>query len=560
MDKTPVRILLVEDDPDDYLLACELVQEIPGNKITIDWAENFEAGREAMRRCEHDAVLLDYRLGKGDGLVLLREALEQGCKAPVILLTGQGDRNLAMEALKAGAADYLVKGEVSAIDLERAIRYSLQQKRHALELEEKVAERTAELEEANAALRQSETQIRALFESAERARESAEAAKSRAEAATRAKDDFLAALSHDLRTPLNPALLLASSLSEDETVPESVRADIGVIAKGIALQAQLVDDLLDVTRIAGGKLRLNLGPIDAHIALAHAHDILRADIREREIKMNLDLAAPHHIIEADEVRMQQIFWNVLKNAVKFTPRGGSVTVRTCNPAPEQNSLEVEITDTGIGIEPEMLSRVFDAFIQEEHEPGHRFGGIGLGLAITHRLVQLQHGRIKVESAGRGRGATFRLELPLAPVQHDDAASKLPKAAEAPPIARRILLVEDHEQTRATLTQLLQRRGHTVATVATTEAARERAARGDCDLIISDLGLPDGDGHKLMSDLQGAYGLSGIALSGYGMEDDIRRSRDSGFFMHLTKPVDIRVLESAIASAPQPAGPQVHEGQ
>ena len=561
MDKTkgPFRVLLVEDDPDDYLLTSELLQEIPGVEIALDWVQDFDAGMVEVARCRHDAVLLDYRLGKGDGLKLLREALEHDCKAPVILLTGVGDRDTALQALAAGAADYLVKGEIDAAALERSIRYALQQKRNAAELEDKVAERTAELEKANAALRESEKQIRALLETAESARQSAEAAKGRAEAATRAKDDFLAALSHELRTPLNPALLLATSLAEDHTLPAQARDDINVIAKGIALQARLVDDLLDITRITGGKLRLDLHPIDAHAALQHAYEILRSDIREQQIAFTLDLAAPCHTIKADAVRLQQIFWNILKNAVKFTPRGGAVIVRTCNPLENPETLEVEITDTGVGIAPEMIGRVFDAFIQEDHDHGHRFGGIGLGLAISQRLVELQNGRIQAESKGRGHGATFRIQLPLD--RSEALATALPAIAQppiAPPASRRILLVEDHEQTRATLVQLLQRRGHVVAGVGTTTAARERAAAGDCDLVISDLGLPDGDGHALMSELHQSYGLPGIALSGYGMDDDIARSRASGFCAHLTKPVDIHVLESAIAAAPQRASVEAGE--
>ncbi len=549
---SPFRVLLVEDDPDDYLLTKELLQEIPNVTLTLDWAQDFDSGMVEVSRCEHDAVLLDYRLGKRDGLALLREALRHGCKAPFIVLTGEGDRDLALEALAAGAADYLVKGDIDAVDLERSIRYALQQKRHSIELEEKVVERTTELEQANAALRESEQQIRALLETAEAARLSAETAKLSAEAATRAKDDFLAALSHELRTPLNPALLLATALAEDPTLPPQVRADIEVIAKGIALQAQLVDDLLDITRISGGKLRLDLRPIDAHAALHHAHNILLSDINEREIKVTLDLAAAQHTIRADAVRLQQIFWNVLKNAVKFTPRGGAVTLRTRNPVSPTDTLEVEIIDSGIGIESSMIGRVFDAFIQENHACGHRFGGIGLGLAITHRLVELQNGSISVASEGRGRGATFRIELPLAALA-SPADPTLPneivRAGSTP--MRHILLVEDHEQTRATLEQLLCRRGHTVSGVATAEAARGKAASGDWDLIISDLGLPDCDGHKLMAELHETYGLPGIALSGYGTDQDIARSRASGFFAHLTKPVNIQVLESAIASAPHP---------
>ncbi|MGH8165379.1 MAG: response regulator, partial [Rhodanobacteraceae bacterium] len=216
-------------------------------------------------------------------------------------------------------------------------------------------------------------------------------------------------------------------------------------------------------------------------------------------------------------------------------------------------LEVEIVDTGIGIEPEMLGRVFDTFFQEDHNQGHRFGGVGLGLAISRRLAEMQNGRIEAESKGRGCGATFRIELPLA--SEAALAEIAPVAASATESAfrpRRILLVEDHDQTRSTLVQLLQRRGHVVADVATMAAARERAVLGDCDLLISDLGLPDGDGRKLMTELHQRYGLPGIALSGYGMDNDIARSRTSGFFAHLTKPVDIRALDSAIAAAPRAA--------
>ena len=302
MDEGQLRVLLIEDDPDDYLLTTELLAEIPGNKIAFEWATDYETGLAALNRCEHDACLLDYRLGRKDGLLLLREALTRVCKAPVILLTGEGDRDLALQALDAGAADYLVKGEIDSVALERPIRYAMQQNQNATLLKEKVEERTAELVQANTALRESAQQIRALFETAEAARLAAEAAKSRAEAATRAKDDFLAALSHELRTPLNPALLLATSLADDMSLPAQVRDDINVIAKGIALQSRLVDDLLDITRITGGKLRLDLHPIDAHAALRHAYGILRADVREQAIEVTLDLAAPRHTIHADAVR------------------------------------------------------------------------------------------------------------------------------------------------------------------------------------------------------------------------------------------------------------------
>lgn len=423
-------------------------------------------------------------------------------------------------------------------------------------LNEQLRTEIDERKQAEKALRESEARARSLFESAEAARLSAEAAKARAEAATRAKDDFIAALSHELRTPLSPALLLATSLADDATLPRRAREDIEVIAKGIALQVQLVDDMLDISRITSGKLRLDLRPIDAHGVLHRAYEIVRAEAQEREIEVTLHLAAPHDCIKADAVRVQQIFWNVLKNAVKFTPAAGTITVRTSNP-PGAGTLAAEITDTGVGIEREMLDKVFDTFVQEEHDGAHHFGGIGLGLAITRRLVELQNGKISAESPGRNRGTTFRIELPLEVPElcaAAEVASSRPAAVS--PATRRILLVEDHEETRATLVRLLENRGHAVAGVATSAAARERTAAGEFDLVISDLGLPDGDGHTLMAELRDSYGLPGIALSGYGMEEDLMRSRQSGFFTHLTKPVDIHALEVAIAEAPRPAAVHV----
>ena len=181
---------------------------------------------------------------------------------------------------------------------------------------------------------------------------------------------------------------------------------------------------------------------------------------------------------------------------------------------------------------------------------HRFGGLGLGLAITRRLVELQRGRIHARSEGRGRGASFHIEMPLAaavPGPPTPAAAPGP-AMPLPPV-RRILLVEDHKMTRETLGRLLERRGHTVFPAATAAAARELAATGGCDLVISDLGLPDGDGHAFMAQLRDAHGLPGIAMSGYGAEADLQRSQKSGFFTHLTKPVSLHVLEAAIAAAP-----------
>jgi CheY-like chemotaxis protein len=321
----------------------------------------------------------------------------------------------------------------------------------------------------------------------------------------------------------------------------------------------LIDDLLDLTRIARGKLALELQPRDAHAILQDALATVRVELAEKQIGLKLNLAADRSVVLGDDVRLQQVFWNVLKNAVKFTPQGGQITIETRTRA-ESGHVTVEVTDTGIGMTTVELERAFDAFSQGDHaESGgsHRFGGIGLGLTISRMLVELQKGTIRASSAGRGYGSTFVIEFPLASTEEgkDDAAPvreippSVPLAREARGSARRrVLLVEDHEPTRATLALLLNRRSFDVVTAGCLAEARTLAEQGEFDLLISDIGLPDGSGYDLMTNLRDRRGLKGIALSGYGMEQDIARSQAAGFVAHLTKPVRVKSLESALAAA------------
>jgi PAS domain S-box-containing protein len=375
-------------------------------------------------------------------------------------------------------------------------------------------------------------------------------AKENAEAASRAKDDFLAALSHELRTPLNPVLMLASEQAGNGALAAEVREDFALIRKNIELEARLIDDLLDLTRISRGKVQLDVRALDVHTLLRETLEIVRGDIEKGRIALTVELAAPATQIWGDAIRLQQVFWNVLKNAVKFTPEHGALAVRTS--LDSRGHIVIEISDSGLGIEPSEMGRIFNAFDQGDHVASRRFGGLGLGLTICKLLIQLHSGRISAESAGRNRGSTFRIELPLVEASIREAHSQMPVADRLPPArlehrgAMRLLLVEDHETTRAMLARLLARRGYDITAVGTVAAAREVAAEASFDLVISDIGLPDGDGHTLMAELRDRCGLEGIALSGYGMEEDVARSLRSGFFVHLTKPVDIETLERALA--------------
>ena len=383
-------------------------------------------------------------------------------------------------------------------------------------------------------------------------------ARDQALAASRAKDDFLAALSHELRTPLNPVLLLASAAAEDAGLPADIRTQFATIRNNVELEARLIDDLLDLTRITRGKLSLETHLLDVHAILREAIDIVRAEAEKKHVSLALDFESNQPMILGDAVRLQQIFWNVLKNAVKFTPASGSITVQT-RTITENGTVCIKVTDTGIGMTAGEIDQIFDAFAQGEHtttNTAHRFGGLGLGLTISRRLVELHAGAIHATSGGRGQGATFTMEFPLVL----NGGKKSPPAdtgeppvngTHAPPDKTRnrsILLVEDHEATRTTLSLLLTRRGYKVLTAASVAEARTAAKKEKIDLVVSDIGLPDGDGYVLMAELRDHFGLKGIALTGYGMEQDVARGKNAGFVSHLIKPVRVESLEKALAEA------------
>ncbi|RBP44460.1 PAS domain S-box-containing protein [Roseimicrobium gellanilyticum] len=381
-----------------------------------------------------------------------------------------------------------------------------------------------------------------------------------AERASQAKDDFLASLSHELRTPLNPVLLLATEAARNSAFPKEAREDFDTIAKNVMLEARLIDDLLDLTLITRGKMPLDMGLRDAHEILRDAVSTVNMEMDQKSIALTLRLAAQEHQVWGDAVRLQQVFWNILKNAVKFTPSGGNITLSTRNSGPD-NDLIIDLTDSGIGMTGEELARVFDYFTQGEHAGGggsHRFGGLGLGLAISRMLVEMHAGSIRANSAGRNSGTTITIRLATSKMSASGRVTLPPEFREAVPVILveddelpsnlRILLVEDHEPTRVALAQLLKRRKHVVTTAGTVAEALAAAEKNTFDLVMSDIGLPDGTGNDLMRELRSRYKLRGIALTGYGMSEDIARTQAAGFMAHLTKPISVQSLDQALLAA------------
>ena len=387
----PLRVLLIEDDEDDYVFARDLLAEIGDDRFELEWAPTYERGLLRVLEDHFDVCLLDFRLGARTGLELLREARAGDSVSPVlitpiILMTGQGDQEIDLEAMRSGAADYLVKGEISAASLERSIRYAVQHRR------------------------MEEERVRLVRE---------QEARQLAEEANRAKDEFIAMVSHELRNPLNAMLGWVTLLNSGKLDEEAQRRALEVIERNARAQAQLIDDLLDIARFASGNLRLDLHPVDLAQVVEKALDAMHPAAEAKSVAVTADLERPLEMAAGDPDRLHQVVANLLSNAVKFTPDGGAIAVSLKRDGEEA---WIAVRDTGDGISAAFLPHVFERFRQGGKSPG---GGLGLGLAIARHIVERHGGTIRVDSPGEGQGATFTVSLPL-------GGSSLPQPPLSPP--------------------------------------------------------------------------------------------------------------------------------
>lgn len=370
-----------------------------------------------------------------------------------------------------------------------------------------------------------------------------------AEAASAAKDRFLALLSHELRTPLTPVLLAVEEMEANPALPAGVRENLAMVRRSIELETRLIEDLLDLSRSISGKLSLRRQQVNLQSVL---HDVVATvgpEIGEKKLRLHCELSDDPILLNADPARLQQVFWNLLKNAVKFSSVGGQVTIR-CRDAVE-GFVHVEVQDDGEGIDAAALPKVFDAFEQGQGAVLPPSGGLGLGLTIAKAVVEAHGGTIAANSEGRGRGACFVVRLPAA-----TAAASPHDAAPTPTRRRstrslRVLLVEDHGDTAIALAKLLRRSGHTVEVADDLAGALELALAHPFDLVISDIGLPDGTGYELMRQIREKFPIPGIALTGYGMDGDLQASAEAGFAEHIIKPVNVVQLREVIARVVSP---------
>ena len=386
----------------------------------------------------------------------------------------------------------------------------------------------------------------------ERLLEAERAARAEAERASRVKDEFLAMVSHELRTPLNAILSWTELMIRGREDPKILERGLDVVARNTRVQAQLISDLLDISRIVAGKLRLENQNVDVASIVSDAVDTVRHDASAKQISITTSLHAGGPIA-GDAARLQQVVWNLLSNAVKFTPAGGhvSVTLREI-----RNHAIITVADDGTGIAADYLPYVFDRFHQADRSTTRKFGGLGLGLAIVKHLVELHGGTVHAASEGPGRGASFTVAIPAIPATLQDGV-------EVPPTRQdvweevsfdglRILVVEDEPDTRDFLKRLLEGRGAAVLVSSSVDEALRLFRSGSPDLLISDIGLPEQDGYDLMRMVRaeptgGAHTMPAIALTAYARPEDRMRALRAGYQTHISKPVEPGELLAAVAS-------------
>lgn len=529
----PLSRLLVVDDEESLRITTAAILEQEG--YTVDTASSGDEAIMLMDKADYDLVLTDLHMEGGDGLSVLNQIRRHAPLTISVVLTGFASVESAIAALQEGAYDYLIKPcdiESMKHTIRRGVEHRrlmlAEQKARAdlhqlnLDLERRIEERTAELRLLNVELAD----------------------------ANRAKDVFLATLSHELRTPLTPVVGWIKLLRSGSLDEKSVAQALDAIERNAWLQSRLIDDLLDTSRIATGKLHFEPKPTDLNVIVRAAVDTVRDTAAARNLDVTMNLSPLSLVVMGEPVRLQQIAWNLVSNAIKFTDPGGKVTITT---GANGTHAYLEVVDTGVGIDPEFLPHVFDRFRQADGSTSRRHGGLGLGLAIADALSKMHGGRLNARSEGVGSGSTFTLTLELATAGKVVAETPQEKVHSLQGL--HVLLVEDSADTLMLLRKIFEREGANVTTAGSAAEALQSAVVKRPNIVVSDIGMPETDGYQLLEQLRVLPGLSevpAIAISGYASEEDRDRALSVGYLALIPKPIDVDALFTLIQELKSPA--------
>ncbi|MGB3694042.1 MAG: response regulator [Spirulinaceae cyanobacterium] len=634
MSDEKLRILLIDDNPNDRALA---LRELNREFRSLEAVEIFDGATftSCLEQAEFDLVITDYQLRWVTGLDILHGVKKHKPQCPVVMFTGTGSEEIAVEAMKSGLNDYVIKSPKHYLRLAKVVRSVWErekERRDKQELEKSYRRLfegvpvglyrltpTGEILEANSSLTQLlgyenlqelllnkqinshvdrqtynawktqlysqgklnnyEAQLRRCDDSLIWVRHSARAikdqqgkllyyegaleditaqkqaeqertellqkekqAREEAELANRLKDEFLATLSHELRTPLNGMLGWLQLLKGNQLSPGDTTRAMEVIERSAYTQAQLIEDLLDISRIIRGKMQLKVMPLPLQGIINASLDTIGIAAQAKKIDLQTNLEQDVGLVSGDPDRLQQVIWNLLNNAIKFTPEGGAVSI---NLEQVKDYAQIQVKDTGIGIEKEFLPYIFDRFGQVKSDSKRQYGGLGLGLAIVRYLVEMHGGTIFAYSAGIGRGSTFTVQLPILETKlskpstgfsESKVQTQLPELKDI-----KILLVEDDTDSRELVALVLRNCGAQVTAVASVGKALAAFDKQRPDILISDIAMPTEDGYDLMQQLQQRQeatepSLKAIALTAYAREEDQQRTKKAGFTLHLSKPI------------------------
>ena len=526
------RILVVDDEENLRITTAAILEK---DGYIVDVAASGDEAVSLLKHVTYDLVLTDLHMEGGDGLSLLNQIRGHSPFTISVVLTGFASVESAIAALQEGAYDYLVK-PCDIDSMRHTIRRGVEHRRLMLaeqkaradleqlnrELESRIEKRTAELRVLNEELAE----------------------------ANRAKDVFLATLSHELRTPLTPVVGWIKLLRNGSLDPAGVAQALDAIERNAWLQSRLIDDLLDTSRIATGKLHFEPHPTDLNAAVKAAVDTVLASAAAKQIDLTFRLSPTPVVVKGEPVRLQQIVWNLISNAIKFTETGGKVNVLVESDGSEAR---VRVVDTGVGIDPEFLPHVFDRFRQADGSTSRMHGGLGLGLAIAHALTKMHGGTLGADSAGKGRGASFTLRLKVE--KEFDAPVDALESQVHTLLGLKVLIVEDSADTLALLRTIFVQQGAQVLTATSASEALSMLKSTTPDIIVSDIGMPDTDGFQLLlkiRELPKLANIPAIAISGYASESDRKHALGVGYRALMAKPVDVDALFELISTLRIPA--------
>ena len=563
-----VNILLVDDQPARLLTYQSILSELGQNLVLA------HSGREALEKLMHNefaVVLLDVSMPDMDGFETAEmiHAHPRFEKTPIIFVTGIHVSELdRLRGYKAGAVDYVAIPVVPEILRSKvAVLVELYCKRHELRQLNRIlanankqlaeanltlqAEKTRELEALNATLQRANAELERTNHSLQREVAERARAEQALQEADRNKDEFLAMLAHELRNPLAPIHNALQLMRMKPSASQSQWAQ-GVIARQLAYLTRLVDDLLDVSRITRGKITLAREPLEVGTLITRALETIEPLMQERGHTLTLQVPPDPLWVDGDATRLTQALGNVLGNAAKYTDRGGHIEL-VC--AADAGEVEIRVRDNGIGIPADLLPRIFDLFTQLDRRTDHSVSGLGIGLALVRRLVEMHGGSVSAVSAGAGAGSEFLIRLPLlADVTGRAEAHAQQPAGELPTVPRRILLADDNPDALESLATVLRLRGHEVFSAPNGALALETAVRHMPDVALLDIGMPLLDGYEVARRIRAqewGKAVTLVALTGWGQESDRRRSQEAGFDTHLVKPLDLDKLSALLAHLPEP---------